>query len=74
MYNYLDAWKKTKIIDRINLQAGWMAQGYYLLVREACRPLIDELNVYSWKEDKYEPGTTIASTADSMRGSRSRTG
>ena len=55
VYNYLDAWKKTKIIDRINLQAGWMAQGYYLLVREACRPLIDELNVYSWKEDKYEP-------------------
>lgn len=47
VYNYLDAWKKTKIIDRINLQAGWMAQGYYLLVREACRPLIDELNVYS---------------------------
>ena len=24
-------------------------------MREACRPLIDELNVYSWKEDKYEP-------------------
>ena len=26
VYNYLDAWKKTKIIDRINLQAGWRAQ------------------------------------------------
>ena len=55
VYNYLAAWKKTKIIDRINLQAGWMAQGYFLLVEERCRPLIDELNVYSWKEDKYEP-------------------
>lgn len=55
IYNFLPAWKKTKIVDRINLQAGWMAQGYYLLVGSRCRPLIDELNLYSWKEDKYEP-------------------
>ena len=55
IYNFLPAWKKTKIIDRINLQAGWMARGDYLLVKDKCKPLEDELNLYSWKEDKYEP-------------------
>ena len=55
IYNYLGAWKKTKIIDRIHLQAGWMASGRFLLVRERCGPLIDELNAYTWKPDKYEP-------------------
>ena len=57
-FHYTDCFSVRQIGyggNRINLQAGWMAQGYYLLVREACRPLIDELNVYSWKEDKYEP-------------------
>lgn len=55
IYNYLPAWKKTQIIDRIHLQAGWMAQGHYLILEDTCKPLIDELNLYSWKEDKYEP-------------------
>ncbi len=54
IYNFLPAWKKTTIIDRIKLQSGWMAQGNYYIL-EHCRPLIDELNVYSWKDDKYEP-------------------
>lgn len=55
IYQFLPAWKKTLIIDRINLQAGWMAQGNYRLVRETCGPLIRELELYSWKENKYEP-------------------
>lgn len=54
IYNYLPAWKKMKVIDRIHLQAGWMAQGYYYIL-DCCQPLIDELNLYSWQEDKYEP-------------------
>lgn len=54
IYNFLPAWKKMKNIDRINLQAGWMAQGYWYTL-EHCRPLIDEMNLYSWQEDKYEP-------------------
>lgn len=54
IYNYIAAYKKTEIIDRIHLQAGWMASGHYLLV-DSCRPLMQELNLYSWKEDKYEP-------------------
>lgn len=55
IYSFLPAWKKTKIIDRINLQTGWMARGDYLILEQSCEPLIDELNLYSWKEDKYEP-------------------
>lgn len=54
VYNFLPAWKKTKIIDRINLQSGWMAQGNFLIL-DGCVPLIDELNLYSWKEDCHEP-------------------
>ncbi|WP_050698029.1 terminase [Anaeromassilibacillus senegalensis] len=52
VYEFCPAWKKTKIIDRINLQSGWLASGDYLLVTEYCRAEIDELNAYSWKEDK----------------------
>lgn len=52
IYSFNPAWKKTKIIDRINMQAGWMAHGDYLLVGQECKPLIDELGLYSWKEDK----------------------
>lgn len=52
IYSFNPAWKKTKIVDRINLQAGWMAHGDFLLVADACRSEIDELNLYSWKEDK----------------------
>lgn len=51
IYNFQPAWKKTKVIDRINMQCGWMAHGDYLIV-DSCKPLIDELGMYSWKEDK----------------------
>ncbi len=52
VYDFVPAWKKTQIIDRINLQAGWMAHGDFLLVQEYCQPEIEELNSYSWNEDK----------------------
>lgn len=54
VYNFLDSYKKVKIIDRINLQLGWIQQDYYL-VCEDCPEHIRELEVYSWKEDKDEP-------------------
>lgn len=52
LYSFAPAWKKTKVIDRLNLQAGWMAHGDFLLVEDFCKPEIAELNLYSWKEDK----------------------
>lgn len=54
IYNFLAAWKKMKIIDRIQLQSGWMAHGDFLIL-DTCTPLLEELDLYSWKEDKYEP-------------------
>lgn len=54
IYNFLPAWKKTKIIDRINLQAGWMATEHWYVL-DSCQPLIEEMNLYSWQEDKFEP-------------------
>ena len=52
IYNFQPAWKKTKNIDRINMQCGWMAHGDYLIVAGACKPLEHELGLYSWSEDK----------------------
>ena len=55
IYNFVNAWKKEKIIDRINTQLGWFADAgsepcFYVL--DHCRTYIHELEVYSWKEDK----------------------
>lgn len=54
IYMFGGAWKKTTIIDRINLQSGWMAHGDFLIV-EDCKECIRELNTYSWQEDKDKP-------------------
>lgn len=50
-YNFNNAHKKLKIIDRINLQLGWLAQGYFY-VADHCKTYINELESYSWKENK----------------------
>ena len=54
IYNFIPAFKKTKIIDRIQLQSAWMAGGDFLML-DHCKVFISELDAYSWKEDKYEP-------------------
>lgn len=51
LYNFVPAWKKMKIVDRINLQLGWFAHDDFLVL-EHCAHYIAELNVYSWREDK----------------------
>jgi hypothetical protein len=57
-YNFLNAYKKITIIDRIHLQLGWLnylnENSFYEVV-ENCVKHIAELEIYSWKEDKYEP-------------------
>ncbi|WHH58470.1 terminase [Petroclostridium sp. X23] len=57
-YNFLNAYKKITVIDRIHLQLGWLnvmnGNTFYEVV-ETCINHIMELEVYSWKEDKYEP-------------------
>lgn len=51
IYSFEPAWKKTGIIDRINMMSGWLAHGDYLIV-DTCKASISEINTYSWKEDK----------------------
>lgn len=51
IYDFVNAWKKTKIIDRINLVLGWLAIDCYFVL-EDCKNTISEFEVYSWREDK----------------------
>nr|DAR01710.1 MAG TPA: large terminase [Bacteriophage sp.] len=54
LYNFFDAYKKLEILDRINLQLGWIQQGCYLVV-DTCVEHLGELDRYSWDEDKDKP-------------------
>jgi len=53
-YTFQGSWKKTQILDRINLECGWLAHEDALIV-DVCTETIREMNLYSWKEDKNEP-------------------
>ena len=54
MYSFVDSYKKVEILDRINLQVGWIQQGCYLVV-DTCTEHLSELDRYSWDEDKNKP-------------------
>lgn len=51
VYVFNPAYKKTKIIDRINMQLGWLHEDKYLIV-DTCKEHIQEMDTYAWKEDK----------------------
>lgn len=50
IYDFAGAWKKTKIITRIQLQQSWMQTGDFLVV-DTCTDYIEECNTYSYTED-----------------------
>ena len=54
LYSFWDSYKKIGILDRINLQLGWIQQGCYLAV-DTCKEHIRELGCYSWDEEKDKP-------------------
>lgn len=54
IYTFNGSYKKVTIIDRINLQLGWIQQGCYL-VSAKCEEHLKELDTYSWQEDKDAP-------------------
>lgn len=54
LYNINNSYKKLAIVDRINLQLGWIQQGCYL-VCDNCKEHIREMEIYSWQEDKEIP-------------------
>jgi len=51
VYVFNNAYKKVQIIDRINYQLNWLHTGHYFVLKH-CTHHIDELETYSWKEDK----------------------
>lgn len=57
LYNFINAYKKVKIIDRINFQIGWIGteDEHFYEVVDTCTNHIQELETYSWKEGKDEP-------------------
>lgn len=54
LYTFIDSYKRVEILDRINLQLGWIQQGCYLVVN-TCTEHIRELETYSWDEEKDVP-------------------
>jgi hypothetical protein len=54
LYSFIDSYKKVEIIDRINLQLGWLQQDCYLIV-DTCTEHIKEMERYSWDEEKDVP-------------------
>ena len=69
VYNFLNAYKKITIIDRIHLALGWMniENKIYYEVLNTCIEHIRELESYSWKEDKYEPEDSNDHTINSSQ-------
>lgn len=54
LYNFIGSYKKVEILDRINLQLGWIQQGCYLVV-DTCEEHLSEIDRYSWNEEKDKP-------------------
>jgi len=54
VYVFNPAWKKLQIIDRIHTMLSWFKTDDYLILAH-CVNHIRELEVYSWRDDKYEP-------------------
>ena len=54
IYNFDKSYKKKTIMDRIILQRGWIQDGYYIVLSH-CEEHLDELNNYSYIEEKGIP-------------------
>ena len=69
VYNFINAYKKVTIIDRIHLALGWINvdNKIYYEVLNTCVEHIRELESYSWKEDKYEPEDSNDHTINSSQ-------
>lgn len=54
IYTFNSAYKEMKILDRINLQLGWIAKKEFFVL-DHNKEYLREIGVYSWKDDKDEP-------------------
>lgn len=69
VYNFLNAYKKVEIVDRIHLALGWInvENKIFYEVVNTCTEHLRELESYSWKEDKYEPEDSNDHTINSSQ-------
>lgn len=51
LYEFVPAWKRLGVLDRIRLECGWLAHRQHLFVRQGCAPLLTEMACYSWADD-----------------------
>ena len=54
LYIFNPAYKDMKVLDRINLQLGWIAKEQFIVL-DQCKETLRELGVYAWQEDKNAP-------------------
>ena len=54
LFTINNSYKRVEILDRINLQLGWLHTGDYIVCSD-CVNHIKELETYSWLEDKDIP-------------------
>lgn len=55
IYTFAPSYKKFKIIDRITLEQGWLAEAQdCAFIVDTCTNLIDEHNAYSWEEKSHK--------------------
>jgi len=51
IYDFIPSYKKTKNVDRIIMERGWLQAGHAFVVK-TCKDAIAERESYSWREDK----------------------
>jgi PBSX family phage terminase large subunit len=51
IYDFVGAYKQTRINDRINLQLGWIKDEMFV-INESCKEYEIEMGSYSWNEQK----------------------
>ena len=54
LYRFLPSSKRLRIMDRLHLEAGWLAQGASLIVDD-CTSLLNEVRAYTWAADGQAP-------------------
>lgn len=54
IYIFNNSYKKVTILDRIQLQGGWLETGKFF-INDTCKEYIGELERYSWQETKDAP-------------------
>lgn len=52
-YTYNNAYKQLRILDRINMQLGWL-ENDKMVVLDHCKEYLKEINLYSWDEKEKE--------------------